>query len=311
MTKERKTIVISNIFLIIAAAIWGSNYVFQKIVATEIGPFTFMAARSLLGALTILPIVLFQEKKEPKRAQINDPYSLKDPRYVKRLTKIAIFCGCINVTGSVLVQWGLIYTDASRASFLNAIYIIFVPILGLMFFHKKTSLNTWVGVILSVIGLYLLCVTGGFYIAMGDVLVLVSTLFFALHIQLVSKFVHELKGMHLACLEFFFASIYCTIMAFFIESPSWQQLLDCSYSILFAGILGIGVCYALQFTAQKYTDPTIAALLMSSESVFGCLGGVLVLGETFTARELVGVVVIVAAIVFAQLPSKAMRKTGA
>lgn len=283
----------ANFMLIFAAAIWGSCYVFQKSAVSDIGPFLFMASRSFLGAITMLPIIFVLEKKEP---------TIYTTQEYRTLFLIAAFCGIINVSGSVLVQWGLRYTTASKAGFLNSIYIIFVPVLGRFLFQKKATISMWAGIFLAVIGLYNLCLSEKLTFNPGDLIILSSTLFFALHIQLLSKFVHMVNGIHLSCLEFFCAAIFCLICSFFFEDPALSQITLCWPSIAFAGVLGIGVCYALQVTAQKHTDPTVAALLMSLESVFGALGGILILGERFTFQELIGVLFIIAAIVIAQLP---------
>lgn len=303
MSETRKT-VLSNIMLIIAASIWGSNFVFQKIVATEIGPYTFMACRCLLGSATIFIILLFMTLREKKSAEPQEGALTYDKPYFIHLLKVAFFCGIINVTGSVLVQYGLIYTTASKAGFLNTIYIIFVPIVGMLFFRKKSGKYIWLGVVLAVIGLYNLCAKETVLPEKGDAVILLSTLFFAFHIQLISKYVNVFNGIHLACAEFFGAFIFCSVIAFTAEHPTLTQITNCAPSILFAGVLGIGVCYALQVTAQKHTDPTVASLLMSLESVFGALGGILILGEAFTRKEFIGILFICASIVIAQLPDK-------
>lgn len=296
MKKEKKIVLASNYMLIIAAAIWGSNFVFQKIVATDIGPFFFMSARSLLGSLTLLPIILCKGGHKEIHGYIR-------PSFLK-LLKVSALCGCINVSGSVMVQIGLVFTDASKAGFLNAIYIIFVPVLGLLFFKKKSSRFMWLGIFLAGVGLYFLCLDESLIMNPGDIIILSSTLCFSLHIQLISKYVQQVNGMHLACLEFFCAFLFCGLVSLVFEDPSIAALQNCLPSILFAGIFGIGICYGLQVTAQKYTDPTVAALLMSLESVFGALGGILILGESFTWREVLGVLLIIVAIVIAQLPAK-------
>lgn len=296
MNKEKQRTLLCNLMLITAAAIWGSNFVFQKNVATDIGPFFFMSVRSFLGALTLLPII-----KVFGRGEHSPKY---DKSSFASLLKIAALCGTVNVSGSVMVQFGLIYTNASKAGFLNAIYIIFVPVIGMLFFRKKASRFMWLGILLAVVGLYNLCLSETLTINPGDLIILASTLCFATHIHLISKYVQQVNGMHLSCLEFFCASVFCLIFSLIFESPSLQQILQCYPSILFAGILGIGVCYALQVTAQKYTDPTVAALLMSLESVFGAIGGVCFLGEAFTLKEFIGILFIIAAIIVAQIPSK-------
>ena len=296
MNKEKQRTVLCNLMLITAAAIWGSNFVFQKIVATDIGPFFFMSLRSLLGSLTLLPIIKFFSRKTPM------------PRYDRAsflsLLKTAALCGTFNVGGCVMVQFGLIYTNASKAGFLNAIYIIFVPVIGMLFFKKKASRFMWLGIVLAVIGLYNLCLAETLTINPGDLIILASTLCFATHIHLIAKYVQKFNGMHLSCLEFFWASFLCMVLSLIFEDPSVSQIVQCYPSILFAGVLGIGVCYALQVTAQKYTDPTVAALLMSLESVFGAIGGVFILGEAFTLKEFIGILFIIAAIIIAQIPSK-------
>ena len=299
MKKKKKVVLISNFMLIVAAAIWGGNFVFQKIVATDIDPFFFMAARSLLGSLTLLAMIFCVGGSKDIR-------SLTKPAFVK-LLKISALCGFINVSGSVMVQIGLIFTNASKAGFLNAIYIIFVPVLGFFVFKKKSNRFMWLGILLAGIGLYNLCLDETLSINPGDVIILASTLCFSLHIQLISKYVHQVNGMQLACLEFFCAFLYCALVSLIFEHPSVAVLQHCMPSILFAGVLGIGICYALQVTAQRHTDPTVAALLMSLESVFGALGGILFLGETFTLREAFGVCMIIIAIVIAQLPSKTVE----
>ncbi len=300
MNKDKQRTILCNFMLITAAAIWGSNFVFAKIVANDIGPFFFMAARSFLGSLTMLPIIKVRERKSPAPAY--------DRSSFLSLLKTAALCGTINVSGSVMVQMGLIYTNASKAGFLNAIYIIFVPIIGMLFFHKGANRFMWLGTILAVVGLYNLCLSETLTINPGDLIILAGTLFFATHIHLISQYVHKVNGMHLSCLEFFCASVFCMICSLIFESPSLQQLQQCYPSILFAGVLGIGVCYALQVTAQKYTDPTVAALLMSLESVFGAIGGVFFLNESFTSKECIGVIFIIAAVIIAQIPPKAPQK---
>ncbi len=294
----------SNCMLIIASAIWGSCFLFQKLAATQIGAFSFMACRSFLGMLTLLIIIGYTRRgRAARETDETMPYQF-DKKYFKRLFLIAPLCGVINVMGSVLVQAGLTYTTASKAGFLNAIYIIFVPVIGLLF-KKKTGPRILWGIVLAVIGLYNLCVTGSVTsIQKGDLIILGSTLLFALHIQLISKYVQEFVGLHFSCVEFGFASIFCGIIAIFGEHITLAQVLGCGLNLLYAGVLGIGVCYALQVTAQKYTDPTVAALLMSLESVFSAICGVVFLKERFTLKEFIGILFIIAAIIVAQLPKR-------
>lgn len=299
MNTNKKTL-LCNILLIFAASIWGANFIFQKLAATEIGPFLFMGCRCILGAITMIPIIFVLDHSTPPEQR-----TVYTKESFRLLLRRALLCGVTSVTGSVLVQRGLIYTTASKAGFLNAIYIIFVPIVGMLFFRKKPTYFMWFGIVLATIGLYNLCLDETLTINRGDLIVLSSVLFFSFHIQLIARFVQEMNGVHLVCAEFFFASIYCLICSLIMEESSpaviVSQIYECRYGVLFAGILGIGVCYVLQVYAQKYTDPTVAALLMSLESVFGALGGVFVLHESFTPKELTGVLFIASAVVIAQL----------
>lgn len=309
---QKSKVMMSNIMLIIASAIWGSCFLFQKLAATEVGAFTFMCGRTVLGVITLSILIAYTERQRRKAAQqcgeLPAPYG---KAYFKKLFLVAPFCGIINVSGSVLVQIGLISTTASKAGFINAIYIIFVPIIGLLLFKQKTGINVLFGVLFAVIGLYNLCIDGSLgSIQKGDLIILCSTLLFALHIHLVSKYVRELVGIHFSCAEFAFAALFCGVMAFIFEKPTVEQIAGCGISILYAGVLGIGVCYALQVTAQKYTDPTVAALLMSLESVFSAICGVLFLKESFTGRKLIGIIFIITAIIVAQLPKKKKRDEG-
>lgn len=297
----KNKVLMANLMLIAAAFIWGANYIFQKMVVSDIGPFTYMSLRSLLGSIVLLALSIYFEYRDRECNSLAQSVRRYDRMYIKNLLRCAPFCGVINVFGSVLVQIGLLYTTAIKAGFLTSIYIIFVPIVGVMFFKNKLNRNIILGVILATAGLYFLCVTASFSIEKGDLIILGSTLMFSLHIQLIAKYVHEFVGIHFSCIEFAFASIVCGVIGLIFENPSIAQIGACWISILFSGIFGIGVCYALQVTAQKYTNPTVAALLMSLEAVFSALLGVLILNETCTMYEFIGMMFIFVAIIFAQI----------
>ena len=206
----------------------------------------------------------------------------------------------VQMGSSVLGQWGIGFTNASKAAFLTATYIVIVPILSFIIFKKKTNLFTWIGVFIGLFGIYNLSVTGEFTMNTGDILVIISAAFGAMHLLLISKYVQKVNGMHLICVEFYFAAFYCIIIALFLEHPTLEILWACKVPLLYGSLLGTGLCYMLQVTAQKHTDPTVAALLMSLESLFGALAGVLILGESFSTQEIVGAVFLSAAIVIAQ-----------
>lgn len=303
MNSERKITVICNLLLLLAAVIWGVNFVFSKNAAEVIGPFTFMSLRYFFGATTIVPFVLFLEKKKPACERTR-----YDRKSFLSILKLAAAMGMVQLCCAVLGQWGLEYTNASKAAFLTATYVVIVPLLAFVLFKSKANLNMWLGVALSTFGLYNLCATGAesFSINPGDIMVIAGAAFGALHMLLISKYVKSVNGMHLICIEFYIASVYCAIFALILEKPSFEQIFSCGPEILYASVLGSGICYMFQVTAQKHTDPTIAALLMSLESVFGALAGVMVLGETFTLKEILGSACVFASVILAQLRPKKM-----
>ena len=289
--------------LIGAAFIWGTQVVFQKVAATEIGPASFYGMRCVLGVLTLSVIAWIMSVRERKAEELQGTEHVKRGRnYYIRLFKIAPLCVLSNVLGNTMVQAGLAYVPAAKAAFLNSIYIIFVPILSWIVYKNRTSVFTWLGTALAVLGLYYLCMTESFTIARGDLIILGATIFFALHITLIAKYVKEFVGVHFSIVEFITASILCLGYGFLFEDLELSQIISVIPSILYCGIGGIGFCYALQVTAQRYTDPTVAALLMSLESVFAAFAGYIFLDERFTGRELLGIVLIFAAIILAQLP---------
>ena len=305
MKSEKWLKTISTLMLIIAAAIWGSSFIFQKNATSQVGPFTFMAGRYFLGSVTMLPIIIFIQHKTSNKNnnKLEKTISLA---YIRKLLMLSASCSILNMAGSVMVQIGIMYTTVSKASFLNAIYIIFVPLVGKFFFKKKTSFTVYLGVILATVGLYLLCAEEHMIFKKGDIIILLGTLCYGFHIQLISKLVHEVNGIQLACAEFFFASSYCAILALIFENPTIPQILECMPNFLFAGVLGIGICYALQVTAQKYLDPTVAALLMSLESIFGAAGGIIFLGDILSFEEILGSIFIIIAVIFAQIPTPSL-----
>ncbi len=293
----------SNIMLLGTAVIWGSQVVFQKIAAQRIGAASFLGARYTLGVITMLVIAYFMAQHEKRRAAAaGETLPARDSRYYKRLFIIAPICVLSNLSGNLLFQIGLEYVPASKAAFLNAIYIVFTPILSWIVYRNRTSIFTWLGTLLAVVGLYYLCMTEALTVDWADLIILASTIFYALHIVLIAKYVKEFVGVHFSIVEFTTAAVICLAIGIIVEGLTMEQIMSVIPSILFCGIGGIGICYALQVTAQKYTDPTIAALLMSLEAVFAAFAGYIFLNERFTGREILGIVLISAAVILAQFP---------
>lgn len=296
-----------NLLLLLTALIWGISFVAQRAGMEYIGPFTFNGIRSLIGGIVLIPVILLLARMDQKAGK--DERELSDEeKQAERKTLLlgGLSCGIVLFIASSLQQIGVVYTTAGKAGFITALYIVLVPILGI-FIGKKIRPVIWLCVALSVAGLYLLCMKGGFSLSKGDLLVLLCALAFAVHILVIDYFSPKTNGVKLSCIQFFVCGIISLVPMLIFETPVWSQILDCWLPILYAGVLSCGVAYTLQIVAQKDTDPTVASLLLSLESVFAVISGVILLHEHIAARELMGCVIMFAAIIIAQLPSKEER----
>lgn len=286
-----------NVMLILTALIWGSSFVAQSVGMDYIGPFTFNAIRCIIGGIVLIPIIFIIDKvKKDSKSKDNN----------NQLILGGILCGIALFTGSTLQQFGISFTSVGKAGFITALYIVLVPLLGI-FFKKKVSLKIWLSVLISMIGLYLLCITENFSIGKGDLLVLCCAFFFSIHILLIDYFSPKVNGVKMSCIQFFVAGIISILPMAIFESPTLTSILSAWAPILYAGVLSCGVAYTLQVVAQKNTDPTVASLLLSLESVFAVISGWLVLGESLSLKELIGCVLVFIAVILAQLPNKNKR----
>ncbi|WP_415929942.1 DMT family transporter [Zhenpiania hominis] len=291
-----------TMMLLLTALIWGSSFVAQRAGMEYIGPFTFNGIRSLIGGLVLIPVIFLFSKE--KNAELTEAEKKAGK---KTLLLGGILCGIVLFAASSLQQIGMVYTTAGKAGFITALYIVLVPILG-VFIRKKVKPIVWLCVILAVAGLYLLCMTDGLSLGRGDLLVLLCAFAFSIHILVIDYFAPRTDGVALSCIQFFVCGILSLFPMFLAETPVWFAILDCWIPILYAGVLSCGVAYTLQILAQKHTDPTVASLLLSLESVFAAIAGAIILHEQLAPRELAGCVLMFAAIIIAQLPSKTERE---
>ena len=288
MTKrEAKRLYLYCIFALLAAAmILGLSFVAQKAGMEYVGPFTFNTLRCFIGSLFLAPF-LFIFKKEP------EGYSAKNWLTGGVLTGLVLFFAfSIN-------QYCMIYADAGKAGFLTALYIIFVPVLS-VFFKQKLPRNVMIALVFALTGVYLLCAKGGFSFELWDIFLVVSAFFFALHIIVVGHFTKKVSALRLSCLQFLVAG-GLSLPLMLMEHPTLGAVLAGYKPILFIGVVVTGVAYTLQIFGQKGARPVAATLLLSSESVFAVLGGMLLLGETLTGKEIAGCLIMVCAIVLSQL----------
>ena len=304
MTTKTKTTTLRNSFLLLlTAAIWGFAFVAQSIGMNYVGGFTFNAARFLIGAAVLLPVILFMDRKE-KPAAVPAPGG--EPSL---LLKGGLTCGVFLCIASNLQQFGIKYTTVGKAGFITACYIVLVPILGLFLKRKCTPL-IWGAVFLALCGLYLLCITDGLSINTGDILVMGCALFFSFQILSVDHYSPLVSGVKLSFLQFLVSGILSAIPAVLFESPSLSSLMAAWQPVLYAGVLSCGVAYTLQIIGQKGLNPTVASLIMSLESCISAIAGWIILGQMLSGREILGCGVMFAAIVLAQLPWKAGTAAG-
>ena len=287
-----------TLFPILAAFIWGTAFVAQSVSADYVGPFTFNMLRAGIAAVVLFVILLiFQRaKRQPLRAIAPTG---KDKR---RLLVGGVCCGVALAIASNFQQLGLGDTSAGKAGFITALYIVLVPVLGL-FLRKKVPLLVWGAVAAAVVGLYLLCVKEGFSIAPSDLYVLLCALVFAVHILVIDHFAPQVNGVALSCVQFVVVTVLSGIGALLTEEIVWANILHCLWPILYVGIFSSGVAYTLQILAQKDANPTVVSLLLSLESVFSVLAGAVLLHETMSGREYLGCVLMLLAVVAAQLPT--------
>lgn len=302
-----------NLMLLLTAFIWGSSFVAQRAGMDYIEPFTFNGIRCIIGGLVLIPVIFLLTKLDNRDAngEGENKHLTEDEQKAEKKVLIigGLCCGLALFIASSLQQIGVAYTTAGKAGFITALYVILVPIMGL-FLGKKVRPIVWLCLVFFVIGLYLLCMKGGFSLSKGDFLVLLCACFFAVHILVIDYFSPKTDGVKLSCIQFLVCGIISLVPMFAVETPVVARILDCWLPILYAGVLSCGVAYTLQVVAQKDTNPTIASMLLSLESVFAVIAGVIILHEQISMRELIGCALMFAAIVVAQLPSKEERPLG-
>lgn len=284
-----------SVFPLLAALIWGVAFVAQKNNTT--GALTFNMSRSVIAFLFLLPVILLFTKGDIKHILWEN-----NKQDTAMLWIGGICCGTALTAATFLQQLGLDSgTEAGKASFLTAMYIVIVPILGL-FFKKKAPVTVWISIVIAVAGLYLLCVKEDFAIRTSDLLIIGCSILFSVQILCIDHFAVKCNGVKLSCIQFLTSAVISGIFAFIFEAPSWSAILDNTGAILYLGIFSSGIAYTLQIIAQKGANPAISALLLSMESVFGIIAGAIFLDEVLALPEYIGCVLMLIAVVLAQLP---------
>jgi len=276
----------------LTAAIWGFAFVAQRVGMQYVGAFTFNGVRFALGSISLIPLIIyFKNKKTAEQPEETASASALIP---------GIIAGSVLFFGASLQQAGLAYTTAGKAAFITGLYIVLVPLLGI-FLKQRVGLNTWLGVVLAVSGLYFLSVNEDFTIAFGDLLEIIGAFFWAVHILVIDYFTKKVDALRLSCAQFAMCSALSIITALIFEDISVSGLSQAAIPILYGGLLSVGVAYTLQVVAQKHAKPSHAAIILSMEAVFAALGGALLLKENMGVRGYLGCALMFAGMLLTQV----------
>ena len=297
---------VASLGLLIAAFIWGTAFVAQSVGMDYVEPFTFQWARSFIGSAALIPVILVMNHSKKKcrhQEKGGNDGTERDRSDSRKLIVGGICCGVVLCIATSFQQIGIMYTSVGNAGFITSMYMILVPILSI-FLHKRVKLKIWICVAVAAVGMYFLSVSETLTISKGDILVAVSAFFFAVQIMAVDYFAPQVDGVKLSCIQFLVVGIISLVISLFFENPSVNDIISAAVPILYAGVLSSGVAYTLQIIGQKYAPPTTATLLMSLESVFSLLGGIVVLQQIPTGREVFGCILVFAAVAVSQVDLK-------
>lgn len=327
-----KFILRQTLLLLLAALIWGVAFVAQSVGMEYVEPFTFSAVRSIIGGISLLPVILIlgAAKRSPKSVEVRSEADVPDSDQTKfgqdaasslagsassvtdghtgskrrQLLTAGISCGILLCIATNLQQIGIQYTTVGKGGFITAMYIVIVPLLGLAI-GKKAGMRVWAAVVLAVAGLFFLCMAGStLALQKGDLLMLLCAVAFSFQILSIDYFASKVDGVKLACIQFLVCGFLSGICMLLFEHPQLSQILAAWLPILYAGMLSCGVAYTLQIIGQRGMNPAVASLIMSLEAVISVISGWAILHQSLSGRELFGCVLMLLAIVLVQLPER-------
>jgi drug/metabolite transporter (DMT)-like permease len=301
-----------SLVILLAAFLWGTTFVAQRMGMENLEPLFFNSIRMVMGGIVLIPIYFVTEwlhkRNRNNAAELSskqNPEAELSPeqKHDKRKYMIigGIILGFILFAASNFQQFGLVTTSAGKSGFLTAMYIVMVPVFGIFLKHR-IRISAWIAVVLAVAGLYFLCITNGLHLAIGDIYTLICALFYTLHILVTNHFAPKTNVTGLVCFQSLLCGALGLIIAPFVENITFDDFVVCLPALLYAGLLSTAMAYTLQAYGQRGANPTVASVMMSMEALFAVLAGFVVLGETFTPREMIGCVLMFAAIILAQLP---------
>jgi len=277
---------------LLAALIWGLAFSAQSVCAEYLEPFSVNALRGLIAFVLLLVFCLLRKK----------PFGTW-----RDLILGSLCCGSALFFATNLQQFGLGGTSAGKAGFITALYIVIVPVTGVLF-RKKVPAKVWIAVAFAVAGMYFLCLSEQFTVAASDLYVLACAFLFALQILCIDHFVQKVDGVALSCGQFLVVSVLSAVCMFAMESPTVEGIRGCIWPLLYVAVFSSCVAYTLQIISQKGANPAVVSLLLSMESVFAVIGGALLLQERLTGREGFGCLLMMVAIVLAELPERTKKQ---
>ncbi len=285
----------SNIALFLTALIWGLSFVAQRAGMEYIGPFTFNAVRSFLGGLSLLPLIIFIKISKPDTRSERR----KHAQHIN-LARAGIGCGLALFSAMTIQQYCMQFVGAGKGGFISALYIIFVPLIAIIL-GDKLKKEIVISVFLALFGLYLLCYKANTGFGIYDLLLMLSAFLYAVHILVVNYYSRVVNPVKASCLQFFIVGILSLPLVLLFEKVDLNAVIACKIPLFFAGIVTCGIAYTLQIYGQKYTMPVIASLILCMESVFAVIGGVIILGETMTIKEILGCVFMISGVILSNL----------
>ncbi len=304
---------LGSLQMTITAFIWGTTFVAQSMAMDSLGPWSFNCLRNILGTLILIPVILFVEQLELKKNQEQGladtlpKMSLKRPAVRKRTLLGGLCSGIFLASASLFQQYGIMESTVGKAGFITSLYIILVPFLSI-FLKKKIGLNEWISAFIAVLGFYIMSIQGKPSISRGDFVLLICAVLFSMQILVIDHFVDSVNTIAMSCVQFFVSMVISSFGMFFLEHPAIADIQAAIIPILWAGILSSGVAYTLQIVGQKNLEPTIASLIMSLESVFSAVAGFFILHQLLSAKEVIGCVLVFAAVILSQIPIEVFQK---
>ena len=310
----KKQNIVGMLLLLIAASVWGVAFVAQSVGMNHLNAFAFNSIRNAIGVIVLLPVLATtrrinkSQKKTPEGVSPSDKPAKQQPLLTRDLFIGGTLCGVALCIASNLQQLGIEHSTVGKSAFITTLYIVLVPVMGL-FFKKKVSLQVWISVVLAMIGLFLLCMKNEvFVLGIGDIYLILCALFFTIQILCVDHYVQKVDGVALSIMQFFVTAVLSGIGMFATGLPNWSDIANAAIPLLYAGAISSGVGYTLQIVGQKMLPATVASLIMSLESVIAALAGWVILHEVLSEKELLGCVLVFAAVILTQLPLGNLKK---